>query len=247
MWDWLIGQGYFTPLTNVESVAFNSTCDVSSTQWNSLKGSWNLALQTLGWGRYLADRNGQIPIVWQATKLNALLRRGYRLLVPDRSLPPTPSSPLPTLSITNTTWTWSRECENPDETTVGQMIWRSNASGLQVHGQFGAGGESPWPAKAGSVTYRALEIPTLDHVYLKLRYSKYSSATVPMRIYLDNESDPRATLKLIDQGDWNNFTWTAPVPLGKIEGGIHMIRFSTEGQQYGVADLDTFVLSAATP
>ncbi len=247
MWDWLIKQGYFTPLTNVESFSFTSTCDASSIQWNSLKGSWNLALQTLGWGRYLAERNGQIPIAWQATKINALLRRGYHLLVPDRSLPPTSSSPLPTPSITNTTWTWSRECENPDEATVGQMIWRSNASGSQVHGQFGAGGQSPWPAKAGSVTYRTIEIPALDQVYLKLRYSKYSSVSVPIRIYLDNESEPRAVLNLIDQGDWNNFTWSAPVPLGKVEGGIHTIKFSTEGQQYGVADLDTFVLSAATP
>jgi hypothetical protein len=127
------------------------------------------------------------------------------------------------------------------------MIWRSNASGTQVHGQFGAAGNAPWPAKSGLVKYQAIDIPALDQMYLKLRYSKYSPASVPILIYLDDEPKPRAALNLVDQGDWNNFAWTAPIPLGKIVGGIHSIKFSTEGQQYGVADLDAFILSAAMP
>ena len=124
------------------------------------------------------------------------------------------------------------------------MIWRSNASGSQVHGQFGAAAESPWPAKSGYVKYNGIDIPALDQVFLKLRYSKYSSASVPILIYLDDEPDPRATLNLVDQGDWNQFAWTAPIPLGKIVAGIHSLKFATDGQQYGVADLDTFVLAA---
>lgn len=243
LWRWLMDHGYFTPLTNVESITFaaNANCnDVTSVGWNQLKGSWNLALQTLGWGRYLAERGGLVPIVWRATTANALLQRGYRLLVPDRSSPPTPSA-------TGTTWTWSRECEKPDEATVGQMIWRSNASGSQVHGQFGAAGYEPWPAQAGYVKYSTIDIPALDQVYLKLRYSKYSSASVPILIYLDDEPNPRAKLNLVDQGNWNQFAWTEPVPLGKIVGGIHSIKFSTDGQQYGVADLDTFVLASGDP
>ncbi|MFN8595644.1 MAG: hypothetical protein U0559_05630 [Anaerolineae bacterium] len=239
LWSWLIAQGYFSPLTNVESLSLDPNCAVERIQWNSLKGSWNMALQTLGWGRYLTERNGQTPAWWLATKLNALLRRGYRLLVPDRAAMPTPAK-------ADAVWTFSRECEDPDEATVGQMIWRSNASGAKVHGQFGAGGSEPWPASAGYVRYRAIDIPTLDLVYLKLRYSKYSAAEVPIEVYLDDEPTPRVTLSLVDQGDWNQFVWTAPLPLGKIVSGTHALKFVTAGQQYGVADLDVFVLSATT-
>jgi hypothetical protein len=85
MWTWLIENGLFTPLTNVESLMFpaSSRCDVTGLQWNHLKGSWNLALQTLGLGRYLAERDGQIPVLWQATSASPLLQKGYSLLVPD--------------------------------------------------------------------------------------------------------------------------------------------------------------------
>ncbi len=109
LWAWLIERGYFTPLTNVESLSFSTSgpCDASSIQWNSLKGSWNLALQTLGWGRYLAERSGQMPIVWQATQKNVLLQRGYRLLVPDRTSPhPTvTTSSIPATALSTSTAT----------------------------------------------------------------------------------------------------------------------------------------------
>jgi hypothetical protein len=84
MWGWLIDDGYFSPLNNVESLLFpsNSGCDSTALVWNQLKGSWNLSLQTLGWGRYVAERDGQVPILWQATTANPLLRKGYLLLVP---------------------------------------------------------------------------------------------------------------------------------------------------------------------
>lgn len=65
MWDWLIDNGFFTPLNNVESLMFppGAACDASGVVWNHLKGSWNLALQTLGWGRYLAQQQGQTPFL----------------------------------------------------------------------------------------------------------------------------------------------------------------------------------------
>lgn len=87
MWDWLINEGYFSPLNNAESLWFleNSSCDSVTLQWNQLKGSWNLSLQTLGWGRYLAERNGRVPVLWQATIANTLLSKGYQLLVPSES------------------------------------------------------------------------------------------------------------------------------------------------------------------
>ncbi len=90
MWDWLIQYGHFSPLNNVESLMFlvDSNCDPDTTLWNHLKGSWNLSLQSLGWGRYLAERNGQVPSLWQATMANSFLRRGYFLLVPNRAYLP---------------------------------------------------------------------------------------------------------------------------------------------------------------
>ena len=250
MWDRLIDDGYFSPLTNVESLMYpaRSGCDSAEMVWNQLKGSWNLSLQTLGWGRYLAERDDQIPILWQATKANPLLSQGYLLLVPDGKSSTPISIPTrntaPTLSSTATLWAVSRECEYPDEGAVGQMIWRSNASGLQVHGQFGTTADPPWPAKSGYVTYNSIHIPQLDHLYLRLRYSKYSPPSVPILIYVDDELTPRSTIYPMDQGDWNQFVWTDPIHLGNIGSGVHSIRFSTDGQQYGVADLDEFVLAA---
>ncbi len=82
MWDWLIDNGLFTPLNNVESLMFppGAACDGSSVVWNSSKLSWNLALQALGWGRYLAERQGLEPVLWRAATENLLLQPGYCLL-----------------------------------------------------------------------------------------------------------------------------------------------------------------------
>ena len=93
MWDWLIEKSLITPLNNVESLMFpaGATCDSGGAVWNQLKGSWNLSLQTLGWGRYLAERRGQVPVLWQAAMANAFLREGYLLLAPNGPAPtPTP-------------------------------------------------------------------------------------------------------------------------------------------------------------
>jgi hypothetical protein len=84
MWDWLIANEYFSPLNNVESLSFTPDSDCTArAEWNHLKGSWNLALQTLGWGRYLVERNGGLPATWQATTSNLFLAQGYRLLTPN--------------------------------------------------------------------------------------------------------------------------------------------------------------------
>lgn len=82
MWLWLINQGPLSPLNNVESLMFpaGSGCEPEEMQWNELKGSWNLVLQTLGWGRYLAQRQGQVPVLWQTITANAFLREGYNLV-----------------------------------------------------------------------------------------------------------------------------------------------------------------------
>lgn len=84
MWTWLINEGPFSPLNNVESVMFpaDAPCDPETIQWNQLKGSWNLALQTLGWGNYLVQREGLAPATWLATMQNDFLAEGYGALVP---------------------------------------------------------------------------------------------------------------------------------------------------------------------
>jgi hypothetical protein len=84
MWAWLINQASFSPLNNIESLMFpvNSDCAPEDVRWNHLKGSWNLALQTLGWGNYLVQRNGQTPATWLATMQNAFVKQGYGVLVP---------------------------------------------------------------------------------------------------------------------------------------------------------------------
>lgn len=88
MWDRLITQGYFSPLNNVESLMYtpvNSGC-TSTAVFNDLKGSWNLALQTLGWGNYLAQKKGEDPSTWLAVGQNAFLRGGYLLLTAERTV-----------------------------------------------------------------------------------------------------------------------------------------------------------------
>jgi hypothetical protein len=82
MWDWLIENGYFTPLNNVESLTFaNETdCGPENVQWNQLKGSWNLSLQALGWGRYLAEQQERTFTLWQSAEVNPFLKSGYAVL-----------------------------------------------------------------------------------------------------------------------------------------------------------------------
>ena len=139
------------------------------------------------------------------------------------------------------------ECENPDESTVGQTMTRSNASGALVHGQFGTTGAAPWPAMAGYVIYENIRIPQHGRLYLLLRYSKNSPAEAPLAITLDDEPYPRARITLLDLHDWEKFNWSVPIDLGEVSRGVHAIRLSTEGQPYGVADLDRLRLTSEKP
>jgi len=142
---------------------------------------------------------------------------------------------------------YERECEYPDEVTVGQMVERANASGGQVHGQFGTTGSPPWSAVPGIVTYVNIRTPRAERLYLIFRYSKNSPATTPVLISLDDEPFPRASIYLLDLQNWEQFAWTVPIDLGAVGGGVHSIEFSTEGQSYGVADLDQLILTDKLP
>ena len=79
VWTYLITQGAFSPLNNVESLMFpdEASCTLEDLGSNDLKESWDLALQTLGWGRDIAQRGGASPILWRASMSNAFLRDGY--------------------------------------------------------------------------------------------------------------------------------------------------------------------------
>jgi DNA-binding CsgD family transcriptional regulator len=142
---------------------------------------------------------------------------------------------------------YERECEYPDESTVGQTIGRSNASGDQVHGQFGAMAVEPWSGMAGEVVYKNISTPRVEELYLQIRYSKNSPPSAPILVYLDGEESPRASVYPQDQKEWDRFAWSDPIYLGSVESGVHSITFSSVGQQYGVADLDKFVLTAGSP
>lgn len=226
MWEWLSRNGFFSPLNNVESLMFSTElgCDPDAAVWNHLKGSWNLALQTLGWGRYLAERDEQVPVLWQAATTNPFLSEGYRLLTQE------PES-----------WPVSRECEYPDESNVGQVLERAGASAGKVQGQFGT--KPAWPAQPGDVRYTGIMMPQTETLYLRLRYSKFSPPSTPILIFLDDETTPRASIVPVDQGSWETFAWTEPILLGSVAEGVHALKFATEGQEFGVADLDSFTLS----
>ena len=247
MWDWLIEHGLFSPMTNVESLMFpaGSSCDLDSVVYNSLLGSWNLSLQVLGWAHYLVKLQGQEPALYTATMANPLLRRGYGLLAPNEPAPIPALTPALGATRPSAAWSVTRECEVPDESTVGQTMERPSASAGQVHGQFGT--KPAWPAQPGHVTYTRITIPETEHLYLRLRYSKHSLPSVPIRIYVDDESKARASYHPIDQGSWETFAWSEPILLGMIATGMHSIKFATDGQIYGVADLDMFILADEPP
>ena len=239
-WTWLEGQSLFTPLNNVESLMYIDEPACHTIVWNSLKGSWNLGLQTLGWGNYLLRDDNPL---YQAVRSNDLLRYAYRLM----SCPTGCQLYLPLIlgSGTALPGSYEREAEFPDDFTVGTTIARSNACGQQVHGQFGTTGVPPYPAQAGYAQYIDITTPQLTNLYLWVRYSKDSPASTQIDVFLDDEVAPRASFVPQNQASWNAFTWTTAIDLGPISAGLHTVKFYTDGQQYGVADLDKFILSGS--
>lgn len=147
----------------------------------------------------------------------------------------------------DTPWRYEREAEFPDYFTVGKDMDRSNASGGKAHGQFGTQGEPPWSPQSGFVEYYNIQIPKNGELYLQLQYSKFSKSWMPILVYLDDENTPRASIYPIDQGDWNTFTQSDWILLGTIKKGHHALKLFTNGQQYGVADLDKFILATEPP
>jgi hypothetical protein len=76
-WSWIETKELFTPFNNVESFMFTDEPTCEQVVWNALKGSWNLSLQTLGWGRLLAG--GNTPL-YQGMWANDMSRQGYMIM-----------------------------------------------------------------------------------------------------------------------------------------------------------------------
>jgi hypothetical protein len=77
LWEWLEGRELFAPLNNVESLMCLNESACEQIIWNALKGSWNLSLQTLGWGRFLAGSDNPL---YQSVQANDVLRNGYNTM-----------------------------------------------------------------------------------------------------------------------------------------------------------------------
>jgi hypothetical protein len=75
---WLENHGLISPLNNVESMLIDPDGKI---RWNGLKGSWNLALMTLGWAGYLTRDSNPLH---RAVDENRFLKRGYRLCLSSR-------------------------------------------------------------------------------------------------------------------------------------------------------------------
>lgn len=157
----------------------------------------------------------------------------------------TASNPIPTRppGPADGGWRYEHEAEQFDTASVGRPGDRSAASGAKAFLQFGCRNDAPCAAQAGDVQYGKLELPAAEHLWISLRYTKHSQAHASIRIFLDDEPVSRAELVPEDQGDWNSFAWTDPVDLGAVSAGTHSLRFATEGQLNGIADLDKFVLT----
>jgi hypothetical protein len=138
-------------------------------------------------------------------------------------------------------WTTSWDALDALDCTTGSCsphvdVYRGNACASQkkVLGYFGAGQYAL--GKPGFVRY-AVSVPQAGNLYLRIRYSKHSDACCAIDIYVDDEL--RASFTPGSTGDWNRFAcWRGS--LGAVAGGAHTLTLVTQGQTYGVADLDVF-------
>ncbi|HZQ98382.1 MAG TPA: hypothetical protein VFC93_06165 [Chloroflexota bacterium] len=82
-WEWLEANGLAGPLNQVESMAFADEPTCQQATWSSVKRSWTLALEALGWARALVGCSAN-PL-YQSTWKNNFLARALPLVAPDGS------------------------------------------------------------------------------------------------------------------------------------------------------------------
>ena len=134
-----------------------------------------------------------------------------------------------------------KECEQYNTSTIGQPISRNNASNGKAFGQFGCIEENGYEAKAGYVEYQNINIPSIKNLFIKIRYSKNNYSGEKIDIHLDGIMKESFTPK--NTGGLNFFDSTEYINLGAVRNGRHIIKFFTNGQRGGTADLDKFILS----
>jgi len=127
-----------------------------------------------------------------------------------------------------------------ENTNSGIEIWRSNSPGLKVWGQFGCTGDfSGWKPKAGQAVYRFETLADGSQPpVVRIIYSKYSEPVV-VKLTLD---DQVRYFTPENQGNWNEFTvikCTFKKPMIK---GKHVLKFYTDGVQYGVMDIARIII-----
>jgi hypothetical protein len=76
-WQEFEAMGVVTPLNNAESLMITSEPGCGRVVWNSLHGSLNLTLQTLGWGRAILGSSNPLP---RAMQTNDFLRQAWRIM-----------------------------------------------------------------------------------------------------------------------------------------------------------------------
>ena len=136
-----------------------------------------------------------------------------------------------------------REFEDVEDYTAGDPnILRSSASKEKVLGQFGCEGKSPWNPKSGYAKYNNIHFDSTENWIIIIHYSCNNNHSVPIKIYLDDEREPRGIFNPENTHDWNTFRRTDNISLGIIMTGYHSLTFQTDGVRDGVADLDYFVL-----
>lgn len=212
LWQWLEEKHLVSPLNNVESLMVVDPSFCEEIVFNSLKGSWNLGLQTLGWGRLLLkDEN---PL-YAAMRSNELLQHGYDLMVTEPTPQPT-VLPMPVAQIV-----LQVESGNGCGPGYEPVMCRENASGQRTV-----------LLKSGQSRTLTLNMPSPGGIYsITLRYSNDGPTAPPdiIDLMLDGTNigqittiDTRGGVYKEPGTGWNEFT-SATVGSFLISPGSHQL------------------------
>jgi len=129
VFKFLTEKNVFTPLNNVESFGIDEN---ENLHWNSLKGSWNLSLQTIGISRliYQMQKKGYLP--HEVINENQFLYNGYNIMC--KNVPITSCSTT-TTSISTSTTTSTTTTTTSTSTTTTTNICSPSSTFLTIEGE----------------------------------------------------------------------------------------------------------------
>jgi len=128
------------------------------------------------------------------------------------------------------------EAENYAAHRSARHVWRSRASERQSV-SLGCEGTAPWVGRAAWIEFGSIGVDTPSEVAVILRYSKNSSGTQPVYIYVNDETTPRGEYSPKGTLSWNLFRQSTEINLGDV-GHLNKIRLQVKGQQYGTIEID---------